>query len=136
MGPGQSQRPAPAEEWIAVPVPALVSQATFEAVQARLDRNTQMARRNTTAYDYLLRGLVSWGQWRLACSGRTLHPGYQYYLGRGRTDSLRLALGERCPARYAPARLLDELVWQDLRRVLTDPALLIHELDRAQRGEW
>lgn len=136
VGSGQSGQPAPEEDWIAVPVPAIISPTTFEAVQAHLDRNVQTARRNNTAHDYLLRGLVSCGQCRLACSGRTLPPGYQYYFCRGRPDSLRLAAGERCTARYAPARTLDEFVWQDLCQVLTDPALLTHELGRAQSGEW
>src|SRR5262245_39102477 len=136
VGPGQSEHPAPADEWIAVPVPAIISQEIFAVVQQRLDRNIQMARRHNTTYEYLLRGLVSCGQCRLACSGRTLHPGYHYYFCRGRTDALRLALGERCTARYAPARALDDLVWQDLCRVLSNPALIIHELERAQMGEW
>ena len=136
VGPGQSQQPAPVEEWIAVPVPAIISEETFEAAQHRLNRNVQMARRNNTTYTYLLRGLVSCGQCRLTCGGRTLHPGYHYYFCRGRTDSLRLALGERCTARYAPAQVLDALVWQDLCRVLSDPALITHELERAQMGAW
>jgi site-specific DNA recombinase len=136
VGSGQSQQPAPAEEWIAVPVPAIISEETFEAAQRRLDHNVQMARRNNTTYAYLLRGLVSCGQCRLTCGGRTLHPGYHYYFCRGRTDSLRVALGERCTARYAPAQALDELVWQDLCRVLREPTLITYELARAQRGEW
>jgi site-specific DNA recombinase len=136
VGSGQSLQPAAQEEWIAVPVPALISEATFDMVQRRLDRNVQMARRNNTTYAYLLRGLVSCGQCRLACGGRTLSPGYHYYFCRGRTDSLRVALGERCTARYAPAQALDELVWQDLCRVLSEPALITHELERAQMGEW
>ena len=136
VGSGQSQQPTPAEEWIAVPVPALISEETFEAAQHRLDRNVQMARRNNTTYAYLLRGLVSCGQCRLACGGRTLHPGYHYYFCRGRTDSLRVALGERCTARYAPAQTLDALVWQDLCRVLREPALITYELERAQMGAW
>ena len=136
VGLGQSEQPTPADEWIAVPVPAIISQELFEGVQQRLDRNIQMARRNNTTAEYLLRGLVSCGQCRLACSGRALHPGYHYYFCRGRTDALRLALGERCTARYAPAQALDDLVWQDLCRVLTEPALMTHELERAQRGEW
>src|SRR5262249_33867036 len=136
VGPGQSQQSTTAEEWIAVPVPAIIRQETFEAAQSRLDRNVQMARRNNTTYEYLLRGLVSCGQCRLACSGRTLSPGYHYYFCRGRTDSLRLAQGERCTARYAPAHALDALVWQDLCRVLSEPSLITHELERAQMGEW
>ena len=136
VGPGQSQQPAPAEEWIAVPVPALISEETFEAAQHRLDRNVQRARRHHTTYAYILRGLVSCSQCRLTCGGHPLHPGYHYYFCRGRTDALRHALGERCTARYAPAQLLDALVWQDLCRVLRDPALITHELERAQMGAW
>jgi site-specific DNA recombinase len=62
VGPGQARRPAPPEDWIPIPVPAIVSEETFAAVQARLARNTHMARRNNTAHEYLLRGLVSCGQ--------------------------------------------------------------------------
>src|SRR5262249_1854361 len=136
VGPGASQRPAPPNEWIAVPVPALISQETFAAAQSRLDRNAQFARRNNTAHDYLLRGLVSCGQCQLACMGRTLPTGYTYYTCRGRSDALRAAANHRCTARYAPAHALDTLVWQDLCRVLTEPALITHELARAQGGEW
>jgi site-specific DNA recombinase len=136
VGPGQSPQPTTAEEWMAVPVPAIISQETFEAAQSRVDRNVQMARRNNTTYEYLLRGLVSCGQCRLACSGRPLSPGYHYDFCRGRTDALRLAQGERCTARYAPAHALDALVWQDLCRVLREPSLITYELERAQMGEW
>jgi site-specific DNA recombinase len=136
VGPGHSHRPAPPEEWLAIPVPAIITQETFAAAQARLARNTQMARRNNTTHDYLLRGLVSCGQCQLACTGRTLPPGYHDYLCRGRTDALRAARGERCTARFAPARALDELVWQDLCRILREPALMTHALARAHGGEW
>ena len=136
VGPGYSHRPAPPDEWIAIPVPAIISQETFTAAQARLARNTQMARRNNTTHEYLLRGLVSCGQCQLSCMGRTLPTGYHYYLCRGRTDALRAAQGERCPARFAPAQTLDALVGQELCRVLTEPALMTHELARAHGGEW
>ena len=77
---------------------------------------------------------VRGGQWRLACGGRTWPPGYHDDFWRGRTDALRVALGERCTARYAPAQTLDALVWQDLCRVLREPALLTHDLERAPMG--
>ena len=136
IGSGQSVQPTPPEEWIAVSVPAIVSEETFTATQLRLDRNVQMARRNNKTHEYLLRGRVSCGQCRLTCAGRNRGPGYPYDVGQGRTDALRKAQGERCTARYAPAQALDELVWQDLCHVLSEPALLTHELARAQMGEW
>ena len=136
VGSGQSTRPAPAEDWIPIPVPVVVSQDIFDLAQQRLNQNKQMARRNNDAHDYLLRGLVSCGQCLLASTGRLAHPGYPYYVCRGRTDALRAAQGQRCTARYAPAETLDQLVWQDLCGLLTDPALITHELARAQAGEW
>jgi site-specific DNA recombinase len=136
VGAGHSQRPAPVEEWIAIAVPAIVSQETFDLAQARLDQNKQMARRNNTTHDYLLRGLVSCGGCKLACLGRCLQPGYDYYVCRGRTDALRAATGQRCTARYIPATALDHLVWQDLCQILAEPSLITHELERAQMGEW
>jgi site-specific DNA recombinase len=136
VGPGPSHRSAPPDEWIAISVPAIISQETFAAAQARLARNRQLARRNNTAHEYLLRGLVSCGQCQLSCMGRTVPPGYPSDVCRGRTDALRAARGDRCTARFAPARALDEVVWQDLCRILTEPALITHELARAHGGAW
>ena len=134
VGPGQSQPPAPTEEWRAVPVPARIHDETFAAAQPRLDRHGQRARRNHTTSEYVRRGLVRCGQCRLSCGGRTWPPAYHASFCRGRTDALRLALGARGTARYAPAQVLDALVWQALCRVLSAPALITHALERAQRG--
>jgi site-specific DNA recombinase len=134
-GPGVSHAPRPKEDWIAVPVPPVVSELTFAQVQAKLDANQQGAARNTR-HEYLLRALISCGACRLSCTGRQTAAGYRYYLCRGRTDPLRVAQGERCTARYIPAGQLDELVWADLCALLTDPAQVTRALARAQDGAW
>jgi len=136
VGPGISQQSTQPDEWIPIQVPALIRQETFDAAQARLDRNKQMARRNNDAHEYLLRGLVSCAQCRLACTARMLPTGYSYYVCRGHTDVLRAAEGKRCTARYVPAQALDDLVWQDLCQLLTEPALITQELERGQGGAW
>jgi site-specific DNA recombinase len=99
VGPGESHAPRPQEDWIAVPVPQIVSEETFAQVQAKLDTNQQTAARNTR-HEYLLRALVSCGVCRLSCTVRRTQAGYRYYLCRGRTDALRVAQGQRCTARY------------------------------------
>ena len=67
------------EEWIAVTqVPTIVSQEQFDLVQAKLSHNQQFARRDNTAYPYLLRALVSCGNCRLGCVGRSSRGGYAY----------------------------------------------------------
>jgi site-specific DNA recombinase len=136
VGPGESRSSTPQEDWIGIPVPAIVSQEVYDVAQQRLDENKQMARRNNHKHDYLLRGLVSCGQCRLSCMGRMVTPGYSYYVCRGRTDALRAAQGERCIARYAPSQALDSLVWEDLCGIITSPELITHALERAQAGEW
>jgi site-specific DNA recombinase len=138
VGPGTSSVPKPEEEWIAIAVPAVVSQEVFEQVQEKLSHNQQSALRNNKAYNYLLRGLVSCGHCRLSTFGRTTgcNNAYHYYVCRGRTDLLRAVQGERCTARFAPAVQLDALVWEDLYKVLTDPALIAHALERAHGGHW
>ncbi len=136
VGTGESVQLRPPEEWIAITVPALVTEESFALVQQKLSKNTQCASRHNTAYDYLLRALVSCGACRLSATGRAVHPGYRYYLCRGRRDSLRAARGERCQARYIPATQLDEAVWQDLCEVLTNPQQTAQALRRARGGDW
>ena len=135
VGPGDSHAPRPPEDWIAVPVPAIVSEETFARVQAKLDTNQQSAARNTR-HEHLLRALVSCGRCRLSCTVRRTQAGYRYYLCRGRTDALRVARGQRCNARYTPAGQLDELVWGDLCALLADPAQVAGALERARGGAW
>jgi site-specific DNA recombinase len=136
VGPGLAHRPTSPEDWIAITVPAIISQETFQLAQNRLNQNKQFARRNNTAYEYLLRALVSCGQCQLACTGRASASGHIYYVCKGRTEALRRAKGEQCIARFIPATQLDELVWQDLCHILTDPTCITYELERAQAGEW
>jgi site-specific DNA recombinase len=136
VGRGESQRPAPSEEWIGVSVPAIISPEMFAAAQARLEENKKMATRHNTTHQYLLRGLVSCGQCQRSCFARCSHPGYGYYVCRDKSDARRAAPAERCQTRYAPATALDELVWQDLSRLLREPTLINHALHRGQAGEW
>jgi site-specific DNA recombinase len=56
VGKGVSTRAHPSQEWITVPVPALVSAEQFDLVTRRLAANQRAARRSTT-HPYLLRGL-------------------------------------------------------------------------------
>ncbi len=135
VGPGQSHVLKPEEEWVAIPVPAIVSEEVFALVREKLSRNQRTALRNTR-HEYLLRGLVSCGMCKLTAGARTTPRGYDYYVCRGRTDKLRISEGRRCTTRYVPAEQLDELVWEDLREVLMDREQVAAALERAQAGAW
>jgi site-specific DNA recombinase len=136
LGPGYSQQEAPSQGWIAIAVPAIVDQATFDAAQVRLEQNKQLAKRHNTTHNYLLRGLVWCGQCQRSCHGRTDHLGYSYYLCGGRLERLKPDATAHCTARYIPVADLDALVWQDVCQVQREPTLITHELERARAGEW
>jgi site-specific DNA recombinase len=138
VGRGVSTRAHPPEEWIIVPVPALVATEQFDLVQRRLAANQQSARRSTT-HRYLLRGLVSCGICRLSCSGVTrtaTDTRYRYYRCLGKQAKVASGRASPCPARFIPATQLDELVWADLCAVLQPPELVTQAVQRAHSGAW
>jgi hypothetical protein len=112
-----------------------VSQEDFERVQAKLAHNHQFASRNNTEHQYLLRGLISCGLCHLGCTGRTCEN-YRYYFCRGKNGVVQSCRDEKCSSRMIPANQVDELVWQDLRAVLTHPEVIEAALLRAQGGAW
>jgi site-specific DNA recombinase len=125
------------EEWTAVTqVPAIISQEQFDLVQAKLAHNQQFARRNNTAYPYLLRAMVSCGTCRLGCIGRSSRGGYAYYVCVGKSHGTISHRDEKCTARSVPVEQLDELVWQDVCEMLLHPDAIATALYRAQGGQW
>jgi len=157
LGSGFSYRDRPREEWIGVPVPARISQDVFDRVQGKLARNQQCSARHNTHVPYLLRAVVSCGRCRLGTTARTMMPTAQSYTAQsytaqsytaqsytaqsydvcqGRSNALRVAQGQRCTARYIPARALDDLVWQDRCALLLEPEHVASALRRAHGGHW
>jgi site-specific DNA recombinase len=128
--------PRAPEEWVFVGhVPAIVSAEQFAQVQQKLSSNQQRACRNNTAHAYLLRGLVSCGLCRMACTGQT-RRGYAYYVCTGRGHPVVTGRDERCHARLIPVRELEAAVWTDLCALLTQPEGIAWALERGQSGAW
>ncbi len=64
----------PQDEWISIPVPALVSEELFAAVQAQLEENRRRARQGERGARYLLQGLVVCRQCGYAYYGKAISP--------------------------------------------------------------
>jgi site-specific DNA recombinase len=133
VGAGLTAKRRPEEEWIAVSVPQIVEQETFDLVQQKLSHNRKFAPRNNKSHRYLLRALVSCGACGRSSPARTSWDGRSYYVCRGHSEIVK---EQRCRARHAPGARLDELVWEDLCEVLTHPEHVQHALQRAHGGEW
>jgi site-specific DNA recombinase len=122
----------PREEWIEIPVPALVPEESFARAQELLHENKIRSRRRTIAPS-VVQGLVScqkcgyaFSRTSTQTSARKIH----YYKCIG-SDSWRKLGGPVCDNRRCVRQeLLDQIVWAEVIRLLEEPTLIQQELDR------
>jgi len=125
------KRDRPVEEWIEIPVPAIISEQTFELAARRLADNRRFAARNTKEPS-LLMGLAacqSCGYAYYRTSTRTAKRKIYYYRCLG-SDDYRYQGGRVCDNKPVRADYLDDVVWGQVTALLADPTLVQGELDR------
>jgi site-specific DNA recombinase len=121
----------PREEWIEIPVPALVSEETFALAQEKLIYNKLHGPRRTIEPS-ILQGLVHCRQCSYALyrsSARTSVRKIYYYRCSG-SDAYRHGGKAICDQKPIRQDLLDQLVWTEILRLLEDPTLIQNELNR------
>jgi len=127
----------PAEEWTLIPVPALVEEGLFEAVQNQLQENRQRARQSQRGARYLLQGLLVCAQCGYAYYGKPVSQksakgqkrDYAYYRCIG-CDAFRFG-GERiCDNLQVRTDLLEQKVWEEVCDLLQDRQRLLQEYER------
>ncbi len=123
------QRPRPPEQWIEVPVPAIVSEDVFEQAQQVSHRHSELSPRRSAPGKWLLRRLVVCGH----CGVRTnckrtpnKSGGENFYYRCYRHDLIRAGGPERqCTQPSVRADELDAFVWEHVRDALLHPDLLL-----------
>ena len=110
----------PADEWITVTVPALVSESLWQAVQERLLMNARFSQRNSRR-PYLFRGLLICDVCGATLQGRTNKHGVVYFCAFGGKKRSPDVPEHRCTIKEDE---LDAQLWQELRNLLEQPALL------------
>jgi site-specific DNA recombinase len=132
----------PPEDWITIPVPALVEPEVFAAVQEQLQENKRHARQSRRGALYLLQGLLQCQHCGYAFYGKRLSPSarkgkpraYAYYRCLG-TDAYRFG-GERvCQNTQVRTDLVDLAVWQEVGTLLAHPERLAEEYRRRLQPE-
>ena len=127
----QAHYDRPPEEWITIPVPAIIDEATFEIAARRLADNRRFAARNSKEPS-LLMGLAACqccGYAYYRTSTRTAKRKIYYYRCLG-SDDYRYQGGRVCENKPVRADYLDEVVWTHVTGLLADPGLIQAELDR------
>ena len=123
------QRERPREDWIAIPVPALIDRDTFERVDHITHEHFRLNPRGAAPDAYLLRGLIQCGHCHVSCNCHSSNgrkdTRTRYYSCRNH-DVLRARSEDRlCPERYIRADELDEYVFGQVRQALLDPQQLL-----------
>ena len=130
-GDKSSSHKQPRDQWIEIPVPAMVSEETFAMAAERLADNKRFAPRRTIEPS-LVQGLVSCRKCGYALSrtsARTSARKIHYYRCLG-SDAWRHLGGPVCDSRPIRQDLLDQMVWQEVIHLIEDPTLIRAELDR------
>ncbi len=136
---GHKRFSRPQSDWIEIEgvTPMIIPQETFEAAQRQLQVNRTKTV-PTTKYQYLLRGHLRCVQCGRAFVGRlgggNIQKGKRYYRTYRCMGNLRMhAPLERCQNKGWSANKLEGMVWAELERYLSDPELIISELEKQRQ---
>ncbi|MCA1695351.1 MAG: recombinase family protein, partial [Actinobacteria bacterium] len=129
-GPGARPRQVarPKDEWIAIPCPAIIDEATFAAAARACAENTNFSARrlNPDEQGWLLRGLVfcACGTRSIVDRGRSSQPeGIRYYACRNRKGIA--GVEPSCHVGNVRAEALDNFVFAQTKQALLTPELLL-----------
>jgi len=127
------------DQWIEIPdcTPAVIDEALFNKVQERLKRNRELARRNVKR-DYLLRGLVYCSKcgWRYQGAQKKYETkeGMKDYLYYRDSSSFR-PVAKPCDNPSWKAEGLENIVWEKVSEVLSDPQVVIEGIKAIQNDD-
>jgi site-specific DNA recombinase len=131
----------PRAEWVFIPVPALIEEALYDAVQEQLAENRRRARQSQRGARYLLQGLLVCKVCGYAYYGKPLSPsarkhrprGYAYYRCVG-TDSYRFGGHRVCANTQIRTDLVELAVWHEVCQLLNEPQRLEREYSRRNQA--
>jgi len=124
----------PKENWIEIPVPAIVNEDVYLRSLERLEENKRYAKRRTKEAT-LLQGMMVCNKCGYAyyrTSTRTSKRKLYYYRCLG-SDNWRYENGAICDSKPIRQDHLDAIVWDQVIKLLENPNLIGSELDRRLR---
>jgi len=126
-----SHQECPREEWIEIPVPAIIGKELFQLVQEKLAYNKKYCLRRTLE-PTLTQGMLvckSCGYAYYRTSTRTSKRKIYYYRCLG-SDNYRFSKGPVCRNRPVRQDYLDGIIWQKVVELLSNPDLVKAEIHR------
>lgn len=125
------------EKWISIPVPAIIDENIFEAVQEQLEENKKRARIYPQGVTYLLQGLLVCKQCsRAYCGSKTTKRNkkkddtiYFCYRCTG-ADAARFGGTKLCNSKQANANAIELIVWGEVKKLINNPQRIFDEYQK------
>ncbi|MCA1697604.1 MAG: recombinase family protein [Actinobacteria bacterium] len=120
------------EQWLRIPVPALIGEEQHALAQELLERNGRLSPRNTRKPS-LLQGILvcrECGHSYYRSSTRSRAGNVHHYYRCSGADSFRRPEGRVCRSRPVRIEEIDELVWSQVLALLENPELIKAEIER------
>ena len=121
----------PKEDWIEIPVPAIIDRDFYQLAQERLEHNKKYSKRRTIE-PTLLQGVLvckTCGYAYYRTSTRTSKRKIYYYRCLG-SDNYRFPQGRVCQNRPIRQDHLDEIIWHKVVELLSNPEMIKAEINR------
>jgi site-specific DNA recombinase len=127
----------PEEKRIPIPVPAIVTEELFDAVQERLAENKERNRRRKQGARHLLQGLLVCNRCGYSyyakpvgnAAAKRKNVSYVYYRCTG-SDAYRFGGNKVCSNKQVKSDMLEQAVWEDVCSFLSDPDRIEGEYQR------
>jgi site-specific DNA recombinase len=124
------------EDWIYIPVPAIIDEHLFDAVQEQMEENKKRARAHKKGETYLLQGLLVCKHCGRAYCGSKRTKNYSQkvsvylsYRCTG-TDSARFGGTKICKNKTVNAEAIELIVWEEVKKMLKNPQRIFEEYQR------
>lgn len=125
-----SRKLRPKKEWLPIKVPATLDKKLFDEVQEKLKANKFFAARNRKR-QYLLAGLVY-----CSCSRKRIGEGVKDHVYYRCTDRIySFPLPRQCFIKGVNAANLDNLVWNGVAKMLTNPKLVREQAEKYLKSQ-
>ena len=124
-----SSRDRSEQEWIYIPVPAIITSDIFKIVSQQLKENKKLSPRNNKKYEYLLSSLLHCKECGYSIYGKPAsNSRYKrcYYRCMGQ-DGHRWPNGRVCSSHPVRVEVLDDLVWEQTVKLIKDPQTVLKE---------
>jgi site-specific DNA recombinase len=131
---GKKHKVTQRETWQVLPdvTPAIISKELFKQAQKALAKSKEL-HPGQAQHEYPLTGFTVCGSCGSPLVGACLSKRYRYYKCRG---TYATASREKiCDAHYIKADWLENAVWENVKRILSNPEVLLNEVKKQTEDE-